>query len=137
MLRRSAIVLVLLSGVFASGCDPDRSTATGVLRGTITAGGQPVPNVRLVAVGNDGKEYTGVSDTTGAYRIDAPPVGQLKITLTSATPPAPKAPGAAVPAGPKYAPVGAPAGQKEVLVEYTGGDQVYDVALGSDPSKAK
>lgn len=139
MLRHNAVGLVLLGGLLAAGCGAQRSSGEAqALVGNITVGGQPARDVMIMAVGSDGKEYSGVSDTTGGYRIDNPPTGPLRITLSTATPPPPPGvKGAGAPRGPRYVPAGYSGSNAELVVEFTGGTQVFDIAAATEADPAK
>jgi hypothetical protein len=133
--------VVVFGGLLAAGCGALRpAEGPQALVGVITVAGQPVRDVMIVAVGSDGKEYSGRSDTTGRYQIDNPPLGPLRITLSSAVPPPPPgSKGARGAREPRYVPAGNSGSNAELVVEFTGGTQVFDIAAttDADPSKSR
>ncbi|WP_439621437.1 hypothetical protein [Gemmata sp.] len=139
MQRRVATGLIVFGGVLAAGCGVQRSAnGTHALVGNVTVAGQPARDVMIVAHGSDGKDYSGVSDTTGKYRIDNPPVGPLRISLSSATPPPhPRVKGAGASREPRYVPAGYSGNNAELVVEFTGGTQVFDIVASTDADPAK
>jgi hypothetical protein len=138
-MRRATKCLVVFGGFVVAGCGGQRSAdETHALVGNITVAGQPARDVMIVARGSDGKDYSGVSDTTGRYQIDNPPIGPLRITLAPATPPPPpgvKAVGAS--REPRYVPAGYSGNNADLTVEFTGGTQVFDIAAATDADPAK
>ncbi|VTT98388.1 unnamed protein product [Gemmataceae bacterium] len=131
--------LIALGGVLVAGCGGQRSAEeTHALVGSITVAGQPARDVMIVARGSDGKDYSGVSDATGKYQIDNPPIGTLRITLASATPPPPPGvKGAGASREPRYVPAGYSGTSADLTVEFTGGTQVFDIAAATDADPAR
>ncbi|HEV7280872.1 MAG TPA: carboxypeptidase-like regulatory domain-containing protein [Pirellulaceae bacterium] len=49
--------------------------------GAVTSGGKPVPDVQVVFVGTTGETAVATTDTSGAYKLSAPP-GKYQVSVT-------------------------------------------------------
>ena len=82
-LARLGYGLALLALLALTGCG---GTKTGMVSGTVTLDGKPVPTATVSFIAADGKAYTGISGDDGAYTVDKVPVGAAKITVFTTKP---------------------------------------------------
>ena len=117
-LMRPALLTVAL---FAVGCgaQSENTGVEGMLSGTVTTSGQPIPFVALTVTAPDGTIAGGAADEKGFYRIPSPPKGMLKFQFDV---PGDPGQGMAIPA--KYSQPG-----NEVTFESDGGTQTFDIKL--------
>jgi hypothetical protein len=66
-----------------SGCGPNTTTVTG----KVSHNGKPVVWGSVILVDSKGEFHQGTIDTSGNYRIENMPTGQVKIGVTSPKPP--------------------------------------------------
>lgn len=58
--------------------------AAGEIRGTLTKGGQPVPDAQIDITAGSNK-YSSTTDKYGSYRVFVPEKGQCTVTVVSVT----------------------------------------------------
>jgi len=124
---------LLIAAILAAGCGEKQ--AANVISGKVTLDGDPVFG-NVVFVSADNKEVSSPTATDGTYRIENPPVGQVKVLVkgmpgqvTGGAPPPKDAPAMSNKQGVAPPPKYAAATSSDLSYEVKAGKHTYNIEL--------
>jgi len=77
--RRAVPALVAATALWSAGCN----SSTGIITGLVTLNGNPVRDITISFICQDGTVHTAMVDSDGKYTIDQVPVGPVRVTIQS------------------------------------------------------
>lgn len=124
--RSLAVLVPLVLGL--AGCGGKDGRASEILTGRITLNDRPISHATVIAAVGD-KEASAPTSQDGTYTIYDPPKGTLRFKVYTIPPPPPGRPLPPPLPGQAVVPVRYQKFDNELLFEYMGGKQKFDLAL--------